>query len=150
MRRLNASATALMAMAARHRFAPLSERDRLVCLKWLAKMTAGGGVGQKKECMPASRGGGVCPSVRAAHHGFPAGILHLAHMAPYGPTFVVKITSYDTPYTHIFHWKRRLGIHEGHQIVHFHAYMQPSIHASRVSTIHSSISLMFAVLVGLM
>lgn len=31
-------ATALMAMAARHRFAPLSERDRLVCLKWLAKM----------------------------------------------------------------------------------------------------------------
>ena len=71
-------------------------------------------------------------------------------MAPYGPTFVVKITSYDTPYTHIFHWKRRLGIHEGHQIVHFHAYMQPTILTSRVSSIQSSISSMFSVLVKLM
>ena len=88
--------------------------------------------------------------LRAPNHGFPRGILHLAHMAPYGLTFVVKITSYDTPYTHIFHWKRRLGIHEGHQIVHFHAYMQPSILTSRASSIHSSISSMFSVLVKLM
>ena len=71
-------------------------------------------------------------------------------MAPYGPKFVVKLTSYDTPYSLIFHRKRRLGLHEGHQIVHFHAYMQPSIHASPVSSIHSSISLMFASLVKLM
>ena len=71
-------------------------------------------------------------------------------MAPYGPTFVVKITSYDTPYSYIFRWKRGLGIHEGHHIMDFHAYMQPSIHASRVSSIHSSISLMFLVLVKLM
>ena len=88
--------------------------------------------------------------LRAQNHCFPAGILHLPHMAPYGPTFVVQICSYDTPYSHIFHWKRRLGIHEGHQIVHFHAYMQPSIFTSRVSNIHSSISLMFLVLVNLM
>ena len=88
--------------------------------------------------------------LRAPNHGFPAGILHLAHMAPYGPTFVIKITSCDTPYSHIFHWERRLGIHEGHQIMHFHAYMQPSILTSRVSSVHSSISLMFAPLVKLM
>ena len=88
--------------------------------------------------------------LRAPNHCFPAGILHLAHMAPYGLTFVVKITSYDTPYTHIFHWKRRLGIHEGHQIVHFHAYMQSTILTSRVSSIQSFISSMFSVLVKLM
>ena len=71
-------------------------------------------------------------------------------MAPYGPTFAVTISSYDTPYSHILLWKRRLGIHEGHQIMHFHAYMQPSILTSRVSGIHSSIPLMFAPLVKLM
>ena len=81
---------------------------------------------------------------------FPAGISRLAHMAPYGPTFAVKFSSYDTPYSHIFHWKRRLGIHERHQIMHFYAHMQPSILTSRVWSIHSSISLMFLVLVKLM
>ena len=71
-------------------------------------------------------------------------------MEPYRPTFMVKTTSYDTPYAHIFRWKRRLGIHEGQQIVHYHAYMQPSILTSRVSSIHSSIPLMFLALVKLM
>ena len=102
-------------------------------------------------CVPKSlRNRHYWALLRAPNHCYPAGILHLAHMAPYEPTFVVKITSYDTPYTHVFHWKRRLGIHEGHQIVHFHAYMQPSILTSRVSSIHSSISSMFSVLVKLM
>ena len=85
--------------------------------------------------------------LRAPNHSFPAGILHLAHMAPYGPTFVVKTSSYDTPYSHILLWRRRPGIHEGHHIMNFHAYMQPSMLTSRVSSIHSSISLMFASLV---
>ena len=73
--------------------------------------------------------------LRAQNHCFPAGIVHLAHMVSCGPTFVVKITRM---------------IHEGHQIMHFHAYMQPSILTSRVSSIQSSISLMVIVLDKLM
>ena len=117
--------------------------------------------------------------LRAPNHCFRAGILHLAHMSPYGPTFVcpsplgtatsgpfnehqpiVSLHEYYiwhtrlpigrhlwskyprmTPHTHTsFVGNVDLGMHAGHQIMHFHAYMQPSIHASRVSIIHSSIS----------
>ena len=42
-----------------------------------------------------------CALLRTQSHCFPAGTVHLARMARYGPTFVVKISSYDPPYSHI-------------------------------------------------